>query len=65
MSTNKEDEMLIVQGDEDRDKEIFSAGFIPGWIGEGGLQPEPTNEFEEQVGVGSGPENYLYRRLKA
>ena len=46
MSTKKEDEMLMVQGDEDRDKEIFSAGFIPGWIGEGGLQPEPTNEFE-------------------
>ena len=36
---------LLVANDEERDKEIYKAGFIPGWIGEGGLKPEPTHEF--------------------
>ena len=36
---------LKVSTDEERDKCIYEKGFIPGWIGEGGLQPEPTNEF--------------------
>ena len=36
---------LLVASDEERDKKIYQAGFIPGWIGEGGLKPEPTHEF--------------------
>ena len=38
-------EALVVATDEEKDKKIYKAGFIPGWIGEGGLKPEPVNEF--------------------
>lgn len=38
-------EMLRVEADEERDREIYAAGFIPGWIGEGGLRPEPLHDF--------------------
>ena len=37
--------VLSVESDEERDAQIYKAGFIPGWIGEGGLKPEPINEF--------------------
>ena len=39
-------EALSVTTEKDRDDKIFEAGFIPGWIGEGGLRPEPTHEFD-------------------
>ncbi len=45
MSQIQDAKPLQVSSDEERDKEIYKAGFIPGWIGEGGLKPEPTHEF--------------------
>ena len=45
MNKTKSTEWLSVASDEDRDKKIYQAGFIPGWIGEGGLKPEPVHEF--------------------
>ena len=45
MNKNRSPEALLVASDEERDKKIYQAGFIPGWIGEGGLKPEPIHEF--------------------
>jgi len=45
MNKTQTAEPLSVSSDEERDKKIYQAGFIPGWIGEGGLKPEPTHEF--------------------
>ena len=39
-------ETLSVDSDLERDKKIYQAGFIPGWIGEGGLKPQPTQDYE-------------------
>ncbi len=36
---------LKVEVDDERDRAIYAAGFIPGWIGEGGLRPEPQQDF--------------------
>ncbi|MEE2745953.1 MAG: cupin domain-containing protein [Pseudomonadota bacterium] len=41
----KNQEVLKVAVDDDRDAAILEAGFIPGWIGEGGLRPEPSQDF--------------------
>jgi gentisate 1,2-dioxygenase len=38
-------DVLQVKSDEERDQIIYQAGFIPGWIGEGGLRPEPNHDF--------------------
>ncbi len=45
MDVGKTTEVLKVGSDSARDQAIIEAGFLPGWIGEGGLRPEPTNEF--------------------
>ncbi len=45
MNKQEEAEALSVESDEERDAQIYKAGFIPGWIGEGGLKPEPVHEF--------------------
>ena len=45
MSKTKAAEALLVASDDERDKKIYQAGFIPGWIGEGGLKSEPIHEF--------------------
>ncbi|MGY8986907.1 MAG: hypothetical protein ACKVIX_09810, partial [Sphingomonadales bacterium] len=37
--------VLQVANDKERDDAIYKAGFIPGWIGEGGLRPEPNHDF--------------------
>ena len=39
-------ETLKTENDDERDKKIYEAGFIPGWIGEGGLKPEPIHDYE-------------------
>ena len=46
MENEKTGEVLRVASDEERDQAIIDAGFIPGWIGEGGLRPEPLHDFE-------------------
>ena len=46
MDDGKAAEVLRVAGDKKRDQKIIAAGFIPGWIGEGGLRPEPVHDFE-------------------
>lgn len=38
-------EVLKVSSDEERDRDIYAAGFIPGWIGEGAFQTEPQHDF--------------------
>ena len=38
-------EVLKVPVDDERDADVLKAGFIPGWIGEGGLLPEPKQDF--------------------
>lgn len=37
--------VLQVASDDERDDAIFKAGFIPGWIGEGGLRAEPNHDY--------------------
>ena len=44
MST--QDEVLKLEVDEARDAAVIEAGFLPGWIGEGGLCPEPSQDFQ-------------------
>ena len=39
-------ETLKVDSDIERDKKIYQAGFIPGWIGEGGLKPQPIQDYK-------------------
>ena len=39
-------EVLRVASDKERDQKIIAAGFLPGWIGEGGLRPEPVHDFK-------------------
>ena len=46
MDAGKPAEVLKVESDTARDQAIIDAGFLPGWIGEGGLRPEPIHEFE-------------------
>ena len=46
MENENTGEVLRVASDEERDQAIIDAGFIPGWIGEGGLRPEPVHDFE-------------------
>ena len=46
VDAGKPDEVLKVESDAARDQAIIDAGFLPGWIGEGGLRPEPIHEFE-------------------
>lgn len=38
-------QVLKVAVDDERDADVLKAGFIPGWIGEGGLHPEPQQDF--------------------
>ena len=45
MEQMKVADVLHVESDEDRDQLIYKSGFIPGWIGEGGLRPEPNHDF--------------------
>ena len=46
MENSKVTSMLQVESDNNRDQKIIDAGFLPGWIGEGGLRPEPIQDFE-------------------
>lgn len=46
MTKGKAVEVLRVDSDEARDRAIVEAGFLPGWIGEGGLRPEPSHDFD-------------------
>ena len=46
MKNKKAAEVLKIETDEERDQVIYNSGFIPGWIGEGGLRPEPIHDFE-------------------
>ena len=46
MDDGKAAEVLRVATDEERDQAIIEAGFLPGWIGEGGLRPEPVHDFD-------------------
>lgn len=39
------DHVLKMEVDDERDHKIYEHGFIPGWIGEGGLRPEPVRDF--------------------
>lgn len=45
LGKTKETGALLVESDDGRDEKIYQAGFIPGWIGEGGLKPEPIHDF--------------------
>ena len=45
MDNGSPTEPLKVDSDTERDRAIYEAGFIPGWIGEGGLRPEPLQDF--------------------
>lgn len=38
------DQPLKVAVDDERDRAVYEAQFIPGWIGEGGLRPEPLQD---------------------
>lgn len=39
------DQVLKMEVDDERDRNVYAHGFIPGWIGEGGLRPEPKRDF--------------------
>ena len=38
-------DVLKLEVDDARDAAVIEAGFLPGWIGEGGLRPEPLSRF--------------------
>jgi len=38
-------DVLKLEIDDERDAAVIDAGFLPGWIGEGGLRPEPLQDF--------------------
>jgi gentisate 1,2-dioxygenase len=46
MENGSHTEVLRVDSDTERDQAIYEAGFLPGWIGEGGLRPEPLQDFK-------------------
>ena len=39
-------ETLKIENNIERVEKIYEAGFIPGWIGEGGLKPEPIHDYD-------------------
>ena len=39
-------DVLKLELDDERDAAVINAGFLPGWIGEGGLRPEPPEDFK-------------------
>ena len=39
-------DVLKLEVDDARDAAVIEAGFLPGWIGEGGLRPEPLQDFQ-------------------
>jgi len=40
-----ENDVLKLDVDDQRDAAVIDAGFLPGWVGEGGLRPEPLQDF--------------------
>ena len=43
---SKKSDVLKIDVDDERDAAVIAAGFLPGWIGEGGLRYEPLQDFQ-------------------
>ena len=39
-------DVLKLEVDDTRDAAVIQAGFLPGWVGEGGLRSEPLQDFQ-------------------